>query len=83
MKIDFNGVRLHAVRAYSALVKELEMSIDEDNRIVCGADDISDIMNDLRRTIGDIACSYLPDNPDIQDLTDKIGTLPVFNNSDN
>ena len=83
MKINFNGMRLQAVWAYCALVKELEMSIDEDNRIICDADDISDIMNDLRITISSIACSYLPDNPDIRDLTDEIDILPVFNSCDN
>jgi len=82
MKVDFNNLRLQVCLAYNSLVKKLNENIEKDfstDQINIEASYIEADLNDLRRMIVAVACTFVPDNPDFADLSDKIGDFEFFN----
>lgn len=78
MKINFNNVRKQACYAYDRLVDTLNENRDEEdkNTIVIDADDLYDVMNDLRMMIGSIAMTYEEDNAEFMDMYEEIYPEP-------
>jgi hypothetical protein len=85
MKIDFNNVRKQALRSYSCLVNELNISTDGSavgNMVRVPADSIKDHLDDLRSALVGIACTYEPDNSDFQCVLGEDQHIPLFNEAD-
>ncbi len=78
MKINFNNCRKQACYAYDRLVDVLNYSRDEDDKniIVIDADDLYDVMNDLRMFIGSCAMTYEEGNEDFKDVFEEIYPEP-------
>jgi predicted MPP superfamily phosphohydrolase len=85
MKIDFNNVRRGAIANYSALVKQLNAGLNSSNgegMVVVSADDIQEIMDDLRSDLVGIGATHQPDDPDFICVLEEGKTIPCFNPSE-
>lgn len=78
MNVDLNNVRRQLVYAHDRLIKRLNSNINN-GRLIVDIDDISSDLNEMRMLIATMAFSYLPDNPELIDLSNEIDTLEVFN----
>ena len=78
MKINFNNVRKQACFAYDRLVETMNENRDEEDNdiIILSAEELYDVMNDLRMTIGTIAMTYEDDNEEFKDMFQEIYPEP-------
>ena len=82
MNIDFNNVRKCAIANYSALVKELNAGLNSSNgegMVVVSADDIQEIMDNLRSDLVAIGATYQADDPEFICVLDDNEIIPCFN----
>lgn len=77
MKVDLNNLRKQLVFAHDRLVVKLN-SLNVNGRIIIDAEDIQDIMTDLKALIATLAFSYIEGDPDFRELS-EIETLATFN----
>lgn len=83
MKVNFNNLRRQAVIAHNKLVMKLNEAkcpdkavgdwIDDygqlrENTIIIEADELEDVMNDLRQMIGGVAMTYKEGDEDFKDI---------------
>lgn len=67
MKVNFNNLRLMALKAHDNLVATLnEHILEEGVHVDC--DQIEDVLNDLRQYIGSIASVYQEGDPEFKDV---------------
>jgi hypothetical protein len=79
MKVDFNNVRVQAVKNYNRLTEMLNEKIDSNGVIESfDADEIQGVMDALRNNLVIIAVSFDPDNEEFIDLGDQV-TFADFN----
>jgi hypothetical protein len=83
MDIDFNNVRVQAIQAYNRLVitlnKNIESTIGGWKKIEVPVDDIQQELDELRSTIGAIACTYKKDDPDFKCIFNDKTHMECFN----
>ena len=82
MEVNFNNLRLMAIKSYSGLAKSLNNSTDKNENISTTVYDIEEYMDDLRNMLVTIACTYEPGDENFKDLSDEIGVVTVFNDDD-
>lgn len=79
MQVNFNNLRLNAIKDYNALIKTLNRGLCEDidmTRVVVPAEDIQRQLDNLRNDLVTLGCLEEPGNPDCQVvLTDKVPLL--------
>lgn len=69
MKVDFNNLRLRALKAHDRLVTTLnEHRTDSGYTIHVDCDQIEDDLNDLRQYLGSIASTYQEGDPNFKDV---------------
>lgn len=78
MKVNFNNVRLKAIRSYSRLCRTLNSEI-HDGDLTVTPEEIQHDMDDLRDALVTIACCYQEGDEGFEDISDKIGDVPSFN----
>jgi hypothetical protein len=71
MEIDFNNVRRRAGEMYNNLVQFL-ISKNNFGTICFEDEDLEEIMNDLRHTIGAIMCTHEPGDDGFQSLYEPL-----------
>jgi hypothetical protein len=75
LEIDFNQLRLDTAKNLNDVISMLNSSIviDEDmDRVVVPVNEIARHINSLRANIGTLLCIYETDNPDIDNVSEKI-----------
>lgn len=69
MKVDFNSLRIRALKAHDRLVETLnEHLTDSGDTVVVDADQIESDLNDLRQYLGSIASVYEEGKPEFADV---------------
>lgn len=78
MKVDFNNLRVQALRDFNSLVEVLNEHIKNDEvRInVCW---LEKHIENLRMEIVTLACCYEDDNPEYRSVIDDVPEVKVFN----
>jgi hypothetical protein len=82
MKIDFNNVRIQALRNYNSLIKKLNESIVEDvdmNRVIIPVGDLERCLDLLRDNLIGIGLSYHETDPDLKCVIDDDTEILTFN----
>ena len=77
MKVDFNKLRVSASRNMGELIDFLNNRIDSDGRIEFNAEELEDIINDLRMHVVVISAVFNEDNKDFADVSREIN-IPYF-----
>lgn len=74
MKINFNQLRVNIVKDYNELINFLNNSIvvDEDTKVVIPAQELIENVNKLKNNIGILCSVYEKDDPDVQDISNKV-----------
>lgn len=74
MKVNFNNARRNACRAHDRLIKILNAHISGGsiNSVIVDCDDLEDVLNDLRMSIGTIASVYEEGNDDFKDVFQEL-----------
>jgi hypothetical protein len=80
MNVDFNNLRKQTISAYSDLCETLNANIDEyEESVTVSVHTLQQSMDWLRSCIVGIACSYLPGNDEVKDMSSHLEGMPHFN----
>lgn len=78
MRVNVNGLRRNAARAYTALCDKLHANI-QDGSFDLIPEDIQQEMDDLRMGIASFMCVFISSDDMFSDLSDECDNIPHFN----
>lgn len=82
MRVNFNNARKQALYAYARVCAKLNASQDGEGEIHIEVEDLQKDMDDLRQCLFGIACVYEEGNDDFKDVSEEVGEIECFGDSE-